>query len=153
MVATALSDSALQRIDHLIGPEEGSVVLPGLAPPGADYDPTDSTFDLLSPTLLIAGAHPGSYLIAVYSTTAEWTLVGLHHLTHGRRCADPACMQIRSDLEHERKTLPAQDNLFTRTYTQPDVDWLPPKLPYLCHMNELHTFDGSFSAGIHLELF
>ncbi|WP_441964547.1 hypothetical protein [Mycolicibacterium houstonense] len=153
MAAIALCNSALDRIDHLIGPEQGSVVLPGLAPPGTDYDPADSIFDLLSPTLLVEGTPASSYLIAVYSTNAEWTLVGLHHLTHSRRCADPACIQIRSNLEHQRKTLPAQDNLFTRTYAQPKVNWLPQEIPYLRHMSERHTFDGSLSAGIRVELF
>lgn len=153
MAAIASPDNALARIDHLIAPEQGSVVLPGLAPRGTDYDPADCTFDILSPTLLVEGTPPSSYLIAVYSTNAEWTLVGLHHLTHSRRCADPACIQIRSNLEHQRKTLPAQDNLFTRIHAQPNVNWLPQEISYLRHMNERDTFDGSLSAGIRVELF
>lgn len=153
MIATALPDSALDRIDHLIGPEQGSVVLPGLAPPGLDYDPADSTFDFLSPTLVVAGPDPRKLFIAVYSTTAEWTLVGLHHLTHSELCQDPDCIQIRSHLEHQRKTLAAQDNLFIRTTVRPNVNWLPTTIPHLCHMNERNTFDRSLSAGTHVELF
>lgn len=153
---TAVPQSILARIEHLVDDSYSHVAVPEIAATAAGHERFESTFDFLSPTVLypVQGA-TDRYLIGLYSTKAEWTLVGIDYLAHSAAlCDDPTCAEVRARLTEQRRHIPPHGMLFARTLVDPGVGWLPRQIPYLIHIDDYPQFTNRrMQALAELDLF